>query len=75
MSAPQPPPRLYTVEEAAALLRISTRALLGLKRNGHITYIQVNKRVSLFELEAIEEFLEKTRYVAGGGLPRLRKPR
>lgn len=63
------PPKLYTMKEAAALLRISPRALMDLKRKGHITYIQFNKRTILFEAEAIDEFLEKVRYIADGHSP------
>jgi excisionase family DNA binding protein len=75
MSASQPPPKLYTPKEAAILLRISVSSLIKLKREGHITYIQFNKRTVLFEAEAIDEFLEKVRFIAGGQVPqRKRKP-
>jgi excisionase family DNA binding protein len=63
------PPKLYTADEAAAILRISRRVLLNLKRAGAITCIQVNRRVILFEQEAIEEYLEKTRLIAGAYKP------
>jgi len=70
-----PLPKLCIVKEAAALLRIAPRALLELERAGKIAYVQWNKRVVRFEQEAIDEFLEKVRFIAGGQVPpRKRKP-
>jgi excisionase family DNA binding protein len=54
----------FSLAEAAAELKISTRALRDLCRAGRITFSRVHKRSWIFTRADIDAFLERNRFQA-----------
>lgn len=51
-------PRIFTVEEAADLLKVSERTVTRAIKDGRLKVVKVAPRTTRITLEAIREFLE-----------------